>query len=377
MDHLLELLKIIEGAVNADRPKVHAYVDQLAKKLAAEGNTRAADRLRRAVGGGRMTKMDITEAFPARRLPVDQESRLPLADEEHLQLGDVPLVLDVTAQENVDEFLGSVRATSRLLARGVDFNPSLLAFGPPGCGKTQLARFVASELELPLLTARTDSLISSFLGSTAKNLRSLCDHAVSRPCVLFLDEFDAVAKLRDDRYELGELKRVVVSLLQNIDALRSHTILIAATNHDHLLDPAIWRRFSYRVRMSLPSADARILLFREFLADFGDEKLAVDCALVSDGFSGADIRTVVEAAKRETVLRGEHVIGTTSLLRRILRVHRAKMPASDHSLGSDLRLARSISPDTFTYRRLAEMFEVSVGHIAKLLKQDEPAVTHA
>lgn len=377
MDHLLEVLKIIEGAVSADRNKVQAYAEQLAKKMETGGDRSAADRVRRAATGGRMMKMDVTEALPARRLPVDQESRLALADEEHLQAGAVPLVLDEIATEAVEEFLRSIRATSRLLAHGVDFTPSLLTFGPPGCGKTQLARYVASELDLPLITARTDSLISSYLGSTAKNLRSLFDHAVSRPCVLFLDEFDAVAKLRDDRYELGELKRVVVSLLQNIDALRSHTVLVAATNHDHLLDPAIWRRFSYRVPMSLPTNGARQLLFREFLGGFGNDGLSSECAVVTEGFSGADIRTLVDAAKREAVLEDETAVSDSFLLKRILRIHSSKIPGVTDSRASQLRLARSISTDVFTYRRLAQIFDVSLGQVAKLLKQEVEEVASA
>src|SRR6266508_4653523 len=97
MDHLLEILKIIEGAVTADRSKVQAYAEQLAKKMEAGGDRPAAERVRRASTGGRMMKMDVTEALPARRLPVDQESRFALADEEYLQAGAVPLVLDESA----------------------------------------------------------------------------------------------------------------------------------------------------------------------------------------------------------------------------------------------------------------------------------------
>ena len=102
------------------------------------------------------------------------------------------------------------------------------------------------------MVARLDGIVSSLLGSTAKNIRKIFDYASSIPCILFLDEFDAIAKARDDQHELGELKRVINSLLQNIDAMPSDHVLIAATNHAELLDNAIWRRFVQTVEIGLP-----------------------------------------------------------------------------------------------------------------------------
>src|SRR5438477_8302827 len=120
----------------------------------------------------------------------------------------------------------------------------MLIHGPPGTGKTQTARWITGQLSLPLLTVRCDTLVSSLLGQTSKNLRRVFEHAVQRPCVLFLDEFDALASARGNERDVGELQRVVISLLQNVDALPDNTILIAATNHEQLLDPAVWRRFA-------------------------------------------------------------------------------------------------------------------------------------
>ena len=157
---------------------------------------------------------------------MDQESRLALADEELIRPGYAVVFVSPDVTASLNEFIRFVVASDCLISQGVGVSPSMLLYGPPGCGKTELARYVASQLGLPQLTARSDSLISSFLGSTAKNLRVLFEHAMARPCVLFLDEFDALAKARDDKNELGELKRVVVSLLQNIDALASKTVLL-------------------------------------------------------------------------------------------------------------------------------------------------------
>jgi len=372
MKHLLEMLKIVEGAVNADRNKVVAYTEQLATKLEGEGEERAAARLRRAILQGRAQQLSPARATPGQRLPVDSESRMALADEEVFADGqavDVFLEPDVSA--TVEEFLRYVTAADRLIAQGVGISPSMLAYGPPGCGKTELGRHVAARLGLPLLTARTDSLISSYLGSTAKNLRMLFEHAMSRPCVLFLDEFDAVAKLRDDRHELGELKRVVVSLLQNIDALDSQTVLLAATNHDHLLDPAIWRRFAYRVRLDRPSSEARGKLFRRFLGTFAEEKELAVFVAASETLTGADVRQITEDAKRTAILDGCTRVDEGDVLRRIVRARLPQFVAHGVDLAQTLRALRDLDEKVFTYRRLADMFGVSVGHVSNLLKREE------
>src|SRR5205807_8319119 len=146
---------------------------------------------------------------------------------------------------------------------------------------------------LELYVARLDGLISSFLGSTAKKIRALFAFAAKTPCVLFLDEFEAIAKLRGDSQELGELKRVVNSFIQNLDSLGNQSIIIAATNHHQLLDSAIWRRFSYRIALDFPSAELRQHMWREFIRPIQfrprDVEMLVD---LSEGFSGSDIQEV-------------------------------------------------------------------------------------
>src|SRR5579863_3140015 len=129
----------------------------------------------------------------------------------------------------------------------------MLIAGPPGTGKTLLAGHIAAQLNRPLYTVRLDSVISSLLGDTAKNIRSFFDFVPIRGGILFLDEMDAIAKLRDDRQELGELKRVVNTVIQGLDSLDDHAVVIAATNHPQLLDSAIWRRFPYKIELGAPN----------------------------------------------------------------------------------------------------------------------------
>jgi SpoVK/Ycf46/Vps4 family AAA+-type ATPase len=144
-----------------------------------------------------------------------------------------------------------------------------------------------------------DGLISSFLGNTAKNIRALFEFASKRPCVLFLDEFDAIAKLRGDTQELGELKRVVNSFIQNLDALGPQSIVLAATNHKELLDSAVWRRFGYRLELGFPSADLRRSMWTEFLkpAQFSERDLDLIVDL-SEGYTGSDIQQVCRRLHR-------------------------------------------------------------------------------
>jgi Cdc6-like AAA superfamily ATPase len=258
MQYLTEILNLVEAAVSGDRKKGASYAQLLAEKLETSGQKKAADRIRRTVVSNPLSAVSAMGVTALQeRLPVDSESRLSLADETFVSPDEAHVYLAPQAEAMVEEFIAYVRAADRLQEEGVGIAPSLLMYGPPGCGKTELARYIAAKLAFPLITARVDTLISSFLGSTSKNLRLLFDHTAVRPCVLFLDEFDALAKLRDDKQELGELKRVVVSLLQNIDAVQGQTVILAATNHEHLLDPAIWRRFAYRVHIDMPKDDAR------------------------------------------------------------------------------------------------------------------------
>lgn len=124
---------------------------------------------------------------------------------------------------------------------------------------------------MPLVVARFDAIVSSLLGNTAKNIRKIFDFADHKPCILFLDEFDAIAKARDDQYELGELKRVINSLLQNIDSFAKQNILIAATNHPELLDKAIWRRFNTVIEIGVPQDEELVRLLKTFVDDFNTD----------------------------------------------------------------------------------------------------------
>lgn len=372
MDYLLEVSRIVDGAVKGDHAKVLAYVGQLARKLREAGDQAAADRLVRTAERTRFAEVTLARAAGAARLPVDNESRLALADEEWIEPTSARVVLAPPLERQVDEFVRYVKAADRLLASRVGIAPSMLIYGPPGVGKTELARAIAAQLSLPLITARSDSLISSFLGSTAKNLRLLFEHAKSRPCVLFLDELDSVAKLRDDQHELGELKRVVVSLLQNIDALDNQTIVLAATNHDHLLDPAVWRRFTYKLELGLPTGDARRRLFSLFLDGHAPSTDEVDVfSSVAEGTTGADIRHVCENAIRAAVLDDQPIVDAIELLRGIVQVRLGQGVDFTSTDSTQIKSVHGLNRKAFTLRRLAALFHSSEPTISRRLHQGD------
>ena len=372
MDYLLEVARIVDGAVKGDRGKVIAYVDQLARKLREAGDASAAERVLKAAQSNKTSEVSATAMAAAPRLPVDSESRLALADEDRLSRGDVTVILDQAAQQRVREFVTYIKAADRLLASRVGIAPSMLIYGPPGVGKTELARYIAAELELPLVTGRSDSLISSFLGSTAKNLRMLFEHAISRPCVLFLDELDSVAKLRDDQHELGELKRVVVSLLQNIDALDNQVILLAATNHHHLLDPAVWRRFAYKIELTLPDIDARTRLYELFLDAYSPSTKSLrDFALLSEQTTGADIRQICESAMRAAVLAGRDVVEPLEVIREVIVCRLGRKADFTRADTAIVQGVRELNPNVLTLKRLARLFGSSEATISRRLRPGE------
>lgn len=300
--YMSELFRIINGALRLDIDRVRNYTEFLAEKIEKDGDKPTAKRLRKL-----LTETDHqlrpAEVSTARALPVDSESRFPLVEKVSLQAFDEPpVILHDEQWAAVREFVSIAKSQGQIESRGVNTALSMIMYGPPGTGKSRLARHIANELDMNLFIARLDGLVSSFLGSTSKNIRALFEFASKTPCVLFLDEFDAIAKLRGDTQELGELKRVVNSFIQNLDTLGQQAIILAATNHEELLDNAVWRRFSYRVQLSYPGSKLRLQLWKQFFpTSLARKKDWLALADLSEGFSGSDIQEVCLRLKRKEV----------------------------------------------------------------------------
>jgi len=316
-----EILKIIEGGLTKNPEKVRSYAGLLSEKLRADGDQRFADRIS-ALINNKSSSSHLVHLDEFSSAPVDQDSRINMLDIWVPSQDKIDLVLLDSTRRRVEEYIAYLEHRSEFIRKGIELPESLLMYGPPGCGKTTIAHFIAQKTKLPLLTARLDGVVSSLLGSTAKNIRRIFEYANEKPCILFLDEFDAVAKARNDDSEVGELKRVVNSLLQNMDAFNQSNILIAATNHEQLLDPAVWRRFSNVIEVSIPDLAEISQLVRMFLraaeCDFIDNpsKMA-NAAKALVGSSPSDIRVVCYSAIRDTVLAEKSLVTYAAFMRRV------------------------------------------------------------
>ncbi|CEQ20889.1 AAA family ATPase [Paraclostridium sordellii] len=310
-----EILKIIEGGISKDRSKVISYSKLLSENLKKDGELKFAKKIENLLENN-IANPAYLDSFMSS--PVDKETRLKIAD-VIFPNDEVDIVLPKYIENRIDEFILSINKRNILNSLGIDNTTSLLLYGPPGTGKTSIAHMISYKTKLPLIVVRLDTLISSLLGSTSKNIRRIFEYANSRPCILFLDEFDAIAKARDDSKELGELKRVINSLLQNIDEFNKENVLIAATNHHELLDSAIWRRFSTTLEITNPGIEQISYIVENGLQkidyDFkgNQKKLKLLCEAL-DGLSAADIKNICSNSIRSAVLNNSERIEFTDII---------------------------------------------------------------
>lgn len=306
------LIDLTEAALACDYSRLRKTGQLIAKALEPE-DPEGARRLRLALN---RKGVPLQASGVVEMLPVDGRSRLPLV-EEH-QWPTTPIFLEGMAQAQFGHFLTDVTHFEDLAAKGVASRLCLMLSGPPGTGKTLLAGHVASQLGRKLYVARLDSMISSMLGDTAKNIRSVFDFVAGKQAVLFLDEMDAIAKMRDDRHELGELKRVVNTVIQGIDSLDERAVVVAATNHAQLLDKAIWRRFPYKIDLDVPGVDLRGALWGHFLGEDSSEPLVSALARLAIGMSGAEIEQAALSARRQSIVQRQP-LDTLALATAVLR----------------------------------------------------------
>ena len=255
------LVSLVQAGASGDSKELATTVEAIIAEERAKQHNILADRLLRALrshGRGRRTGYLAAEAGARAR-----DYMLEAVPQKRLE----DLVLPELCERACRQLIEEQQRASLLRSHSLEPRHRILLVGPPGNGKTSLAEALAEALAVQFFVVRYDAIIGSFLGETASRLRRVFDYARTTPCVLFFDEFDAVGKERGDLNETGEIKRVVTSLLMQVDALPSYTVVVAASNHAELLDRAVWRRFQLRLTLPAPT-QAQI---ERYLKIFGEK----------------------------------------------------------------------------------------------------------
>lgn len=290
------LISLVNAGKQTPDPRFRSTVEAIIAEERSKQHTILADQLSAALHNG----VHKHTQQPAAATTVVGDLLYELAPERSLD----DLILPDLVREEVRRLIEEHQRADLLRSYGMAPRHRLLLSGPPGNGKTSLAHGLAHGLMVPLLVVRYEGLIGSYLGETASRLRKVFDYARQRACVLFLDEFDTVGKERGDIHETGEIKRVVSTLLLQMDQLPAHVVIVTATNHAELLDRAVWRRFEMRLLLPAPRPkDAAAFLARMF-AGFQPASgfNATPLARQLNGATYSEIEDLFKDIARQTVL---------------------------------------------------------------------------
>ncbi len=243
------VVKLIKAGVSGDGAELRSVAESIAADERAKKHGGVAERIARVLDSSPTNSANGKSNHQGVRVRDGsggiqrKEPRIPLSN----------LYLSRPIRSACEELIEEQGRADVLRSNGLEPRHRVLMVGPPGNGKTSLAEALAYELALPLFTVRYDAVVTSYLGETAQRLRRLFDFVRTEPCVLFFDEFDAIGKERGDLHETGEIKRVVTTLLLQLDDLPSYCVFVGATNHPELLDRATWRRFELRINVAKPT----------------------------------------------------------------------------------------------------------------------------
>lgn len=262
------------------------------------------------------SNQNVSKRFkPNLPIPRDNDSGFPLLEIQEYYLDFDDLILSENNKYVLTQLIREIKVSEVLAVYNLKPKNKLLFSGEPGTGKTFTAQVISSVLQLPLVYIRFDAIISSYLGETATNLRKVFDFIKNGRWVVLFDEVDIIGKNRNDEHESGEIKRVVNNFLQMIDQFQGDSLIISATNHPHILDPAIWRRFDEVINFELPDEMNRRELFNKYLKVMKREKEINidDWSKKTNGFSPSDIKGMCKEAMVHAIVNGNDIITTADL----------------------------------------------------------------
>jgi len=289
-------MRISEALIAEERQKHHNLLANDLEKILYGSNSLS--------GSKKVTQLSLKQ-----NIPVDKERGLPLLELKEPVRGLDDVILGDTNKESIKRILKEYNREEVLRSWGMRPVERVLFCGPPGCGKTVSAEALAFELNRPLCIVRLDSVVSSYLGETSANLRKVFDFIQSSPVVALFDEFDALGKERADVAEHGELKRVVNTFLQMLDGFSGQSLIVAATNHENMLDSAIWRRFEDVLAFEYPTVvqikDLLGIKLRGVRREFEYTKQVTG---LFKNTSHADIERILKRAIKDMLLDGEEFL---------------------------------------------------------------------
>jgi SpoVK/Ycf46/Vps4 family AAA+-type ATPase len=305
-----QLLRRLFKAINEGPPALNRVATEILDEQRRRGHGRLATQLEAVLQEQLAEAAKRASPQPAgavvhelRPLSQRQELMVTITRPEQLQHH---MVLAQAVEERFVRIEQEYAARDRLANHGLTPRRRVLLYGPPGCGKTLGAHRLAWTTALPLMQVRFDSLVSSLFGETASNLRKVFEHAQKIPSVLLLDECDYIAKSRTARHDIGEVSRIVNTLLQLLDEFRGPGLVVATTNIDRELDSALFRRFDDAFQVPAPSEAEIQRLLRMALSGMSVSKLALSSRFAKDllGASAADIVRIAQDAAKLAVLEG-------------------------------------------------------------------------
>lgn len=355
-----EWLALVREGCAGNAPAFQLRLSRLIARLRREKSA-LAPLLAKALTEANSSRLTLARDAAAQQAlvsPVDLDSNLALSTVQFPAFVEHAPVWPPAVEESLDGLMREWQNADRLREAGLSPSRTVLLSGPPGVGKTLAATYVAEQLHYPLITLNLAAAVNSLLGKTGANLTRVLAHAKAQPCVLLLDEFDALAKRRDDGQDVGELKRVVNVLLQAIDEWPGTSLLVAATNHEELLDRAVFRRFDVWLRF--PNSTARQV--ETLLAKLGaSHAVARQMAPALAGKPLSDASRLVMRARREIALGGGEL---DEVLMR-LSLPGATDPADRERLLQVMRL----HADGLSMRAIAKHVGVSAATVSRWLNK--------